>query len=959
LNGEIQVRGARQHNLRNIDVSIPRDKLTVITGVSGSGKSSLAVDVIYGEAQRRLLDSFAGTAGSFIRNAGRPDVDFISGLSPALAIDQRRPGINPRSTVGTMTDIYDYLRLLFASVGRPQCPSCSMPVPTKSVNQITEWILGLPEGADVELNAPVEKKYGETYRFLFDEIRGHGYNRVLIDGIEHHLGDEILLDESTDHDVTLLADRFIVNPARRKAVVQSVKQVTTAAGDGFLQIQLPAFPDSTAADFYRGFACPVHHTVMVKPEPGYFTFNSPESACRTCGGLGSCRRADPRLLVQYPSKSLNGGALIPKIHKPRSKSGLHSILIYSLSKHYGFSLDTPWNELPEQARKSILYGTGGEKILIQQPPDASAKNRLTGQRAVFGGFLNKIEKQYWSWSAQQSAGSRTGRGQELFGTVMLEEICPDCGGHRLKRSRSRVTVEDRNIFQLMDMQISDCLSFFMNGYSDPAADETAGPVLDQIINRLQCLCDLGLGYLNLGRRSDTLSGGEAQRIKISTQISSGLLGMIYVLDEPSIGLHARDNELIIRALKNLRDTGNTVITVEHDLQTIAAADHIIEMGPGAGLNGGSVTVTGSLESVKRSDLSATGRYLRGNSAIPVPEQRRKKSGKKLQIFGAAENNLKKLNITLPLGRLVCVTGVSGSGKSSLVHEIIYKGLKQRTNFRVIPGMYDRFSGDETITDVINMDQTPIGKSSRSNPATYTGLFDRIRKIFTEVNQAQEMGFSSSDFSFNSPDGGRCEECQGKGKVSTHLQFMADIETVCPVCRGKRYKEPILEVTWNGKDIADVLDLSVQEAEDFFTADRYIRGKCKVMNDLGLGYLKLGQSADTLSGGEAQRIKLAGELSKLKPGEHIMYILDEPTTGLHPADISKLLETLNCLIEKGHSVLVIEHHLDVIKCADYVIDLGPEGGSGGGHLVASGTPEELAVCSRSYTGRYLAQVLQLI
>jgi excinuclease ABC subunit A len=950
----IQIRGARENNLQNIDLEIPRDKLIVVTGMSGSGKSSLAFDTIYAEGQRRLLASMSTFAKRFIGQLKKPDVDFVNGLSPVVSIDQKTVGSNPRSTVGTMTDISDYLRMLFATMGTPHCPLCEEALAIRSPHQMMEHLLSLPKGTEVEVRAPVYKIHGEDYDYLFEQIRVNGYRRARINGKPCDLGDHVQLDEDQAHTVEAVIDSFVVGPDIDRQVVTSLEH-GLKLGDGLLgfHITKPRQLGNGQKRFYDGFGCARHRLVAGDMNQAQFTFNDPLGACPTCAGIGTAMRVHPSLLVPDPKRSLNEGAFVTAAmsNSPDSWGGR---LLHSLAAHYGFSLDTPFKDLAAQHVQVLLYGTRGEQFEVLLPPRAKIGQQHAGKKIKFNGIVNQLEHQYRRYRKQ---GMSNAGMDEYLKKVMVEYDCPECSGARLKRARRLVTIGERNLFEIGEMHLAQLLEFLRSIKPTARQRAIAETILREVSTRLELLIAIGLDYLNLNRRSATLSGGESQRIRLSSQIGSGLMGMLYVLDEPSIGLHPKDNVKMIETLKRLRDLGNTVIVVEHDADTIRAADHVVELGPGAGIHGGKIVTEGPLKKILQDGKSLTGQYLSGKKNIAIPAQRRQASGKAIVVRGARQNNLKNIRIEIPLEQLVCVTGASGSGKSSLIHEIVYKRLYSLLyDSRVLAGEHDELIGSEHISDVINVDQSPIGRSSRSNPATYIGFYDAIRTLFSETDQARHRGYTASTFSFN-VKGGRCEECGGEGTITTQLSFMPDVEVLCPTCKGARYNQDTLEVKYQGKSIAEVLDLSIEEGVAFFADQPSIARKIQVLADLGLGYLKLGHPSTILSGGEAQRVKLAGELGKLKRGKHNLYILDEPTTGLHFADIDRLLESLNRLVDHGHSVVVIEHNLDVIKTADHVIDLGPEGGHKGGELIACGTPEEVAACRASYTGKFLAALLR--
>jgi excinuclease ABC subunit A len=948
----IQIQGARENNLQDIDVEIPRDKLTVVTGMSGSGKSSLAFDTISAEGQRRLLASMSTFAKRFVGQLKKPDVDFVNGLSPVVSIDQKTVGSNPRSTVGTMTDISDYLRMLFATLGTPHCPSCGEALAIRTPHQMMEHLLSLPGGTEVEVRAPVHKIHGEDYEYLFELIRVNGYRRARIDGKPCDLGEHIDLDEDRDYTVEALIDTFVVGPGIDQLVVTSLEH-GLKLGDGLLGFHIvkPKQLGRKLRGFYDGFGCARHRLVAGEMQAFQFTFNDPAGACPTCSGLGTAMRVHPSLLVPDPRRTLNEGAFVHAALS-NSRDSWGGRLLYSLAAHYGFSLDVPYQELDYEHIQVLLYGTKGEQFEVLLPPGAKQGQQHAGKKIKFNGVITQLEHHYRQYRKQ---GTSNAGMDEYLKKVMVEYDCPECGGARLKQARRLVTIDGRNLHDVGQMHLADVLAFLKSIHPTARQRTVAETIVREVATRLELLSAIGLDYLSLNRRSATLSGGESQRIRLSSQIGSGLMGMLYVLDEPSIGLHPKDNVKMIETLKRLRDLGNTVIVVEHDADTIRAGDHILEIGPGPGVHGGKVVAEGPLNEILQDGKSLTGQYLSGKKAIHVPGRRRPSGGKALRVRGARHNNLKGIHVEIPLEQFVCVTGASGSGKSSLIHGIVQKRLYSLLHdSRVLAGEHDELTGSEHISDVIDIDQSPIGRSSRSNPATYIGFYDAIRTLFAETDQARRRGFTASTFSFN-VKGGRCEECSGEGSITTQLSFMPDVEVLCPTCKGACYNQETLEVTYQGKNIAEVLDLSVEEGVRFFEGQPAIARKIAVLNELGLGYLKLGHPSTILSGGEAQRVKLAGELGKLRRGKHNLYILDEPTTGLHFADIDRLLQSLNRLVDTGHSVVVIEHNLDVIKTADHVIDLGPAGGHNGGQLIAYGTPEEVAACKASSTGRFLAEL----
>jgi excinuclease ABC subunit A len=950
----IAVQGARVHNLRNVSLELPRDRLIVVTGLSGSGKSSLAFDTIYAEGQRRYMESLSTYAKRFVAQVAKPDVDFVYGLSPVISIEQKTIGSNPRSTVGTMTDIASYLNLLFATIAEPHCPRTGERVSSRTPNQILEAILGLPEGAEVELRAPVFPVYGEELDFVFTEVRKKGCRQMIIDGKRVDLAEELSLEASDVTDMDAVVDRVIAGHKHEKALKAAIA-ATLLVGDGLMQIQVvKGASKSDAERFHKGLCSPTHRFVYGGIEPEYFMFNNPESACRTCGGLGVHKITHPELLVPDPTRSIRGGCFVKEAYKynPDTWDGR---ILYTLSTVLKFSLDAPWEKLPETVRHSILYGLEGRKLRTIAPPESKVERENWDKHEVsFGGIARRIERQYRRYRQRGEANSGM---EEWLDRVMVERTCPDCSGARLRATRLLFTISGKSIHAVGALNFDE-LHSFLGGLKPAGRGAQAGrQVIGEIGRRVELLLGIGLDYLNLNRRSGTLSGGESQRIRLSTQIGSGLMGMLYVLDEPSIGLHPKDNAKMIATLESLRDIGNTVIVVEHDEDTIRAADHIVEMGPGPGVHGGSVVAQGTLDDILKCKASPTGQYLSGRKGIETPSRRRKGTDKTLTVRGAKENNLKSIDVEFPLGKLIAVTGASGSGKSSLINEVLFKALwKRLVDTRTLPGDHDGIDGAEHVHKIVNIDQAPIGRNSRSNPATYIGFYDSIRELFARAPVSIERGYTPGRFSFN-VKGGRCEECQGEGVTTTQLYFMPDVEVTCAVCKGARFSTETLDVTVRGKTITDILNMPVEEGAGFFASEPAISKKIAVLNDLGLGYLTLGQSATTLSGGEAQRIKIAAELSKLQKSKHTMYILDEPTTGLHLADVERLLECLARLVDAGHTVIVIEHHLDVIKTADHVIDLGPEGGHAGGAIVVTGTPEKVAGCKSSYTGNYLQLRLQ--
>jgi excinuclease ABC subunit A len=943
------VQGARVHNLKNVSLEIPRDSLVVVTGLSGSGKSSLAFDTIYAEGQRRYMESLSSYAKRFIAHVAKPDVDFVFGLSPVISIEQKTLTSNPRSTVGTMTDVASYLNLLFATIGEPHCPRTGEPAPSRSATQILEAILSLPEGAEIELRAPVFKIYGEDLDVVFAELRKQGCRRLVIDGTPVDIAEEVPIDQDAVRHMDAVVDRFVVSRTHEKAIKAGIA-ATLLVGDGLLRPHVVGGAGKTAQEkFYAGLCSRTHHFVYGDIGPEFFVFNNPESACRTCGGLGVDKLTHPELLIPDPKRSIRGGCFVREAFKynPDTWDGR---LMYSLSLAVPFSLDVPWLDLHDAARQAILYGIEPRKVLVTSPPEAKVRrDDQEGREVGFHGIARRIERYYRRYRQSGQANSRM---EEWLDKVMVEHTCPDCGGARVRATRLLFTIGGKNLHDVGQLNFDELHTFL--GTIKPAGRgaDAGRHVLKEIRARLELLLGIGLDYLNFNRRSGTLSGGESQRIRLSTQIGSGLMGMLYVLDEPSIGLHPKDNVKMIGTLERLRDIGNTVIVVEHDEDTIRAADHIVEMGPGPGVHGGTVVVQGSLDDLMKCKASPTGQFLSGRRSIAIPPKRRRGNGKVLTVRGARENNLKGIDVSLPLGSLIAITGASGSGKSTLVNEILYKALwKRLVDTRSLPGDHDAVDGMEHVHRVVNIDQAPIGRNSRSNPATYVGFYDAIRDLFAQAPLSVERGYQAGRFSFN-VKGGRCEECQGEGVITTQLYFMPDVEVTCGACKGARFNPETREVTVRGKTIDDVLHMSIEDGVHFFSEEPVIRKKIQVLDELGLGYLTLGQSATTLSGGEAQRVKIATELGTLQRSKHTVFILDEPTTGLHLADVERLLASLHRLVDAGHTVIVIEHHLDVIKTVDHVIDLGPEGGHGGGRVLVSGTPEDIMRCKASHTGRFL-------
>ena len=936
----IIVKGARANNLKNIDVTIPRDKLVVMTGVSGSGKSSLAFDTIYAEGQRRYVESLSSYARMFLGQMDKPDVDYIEGLSPAISIDQKTTSKTPRSTVGTVTEIYDYLRLLWARAGTPHCPNCGKEIRQQTIDQIIDQVLALPEGTRIQVMAPVIRGKKGEHAKVFEDAKRSGYVRARVDGSLYELDEEIKLEKNKKHSIEIIVDRLIIRPDIRQRLTDSVETAAKLSG-GLVIVNL--LREEKDLSFSQNYACEDCGISMEELTPRMFSFNNPFGACPTCTGLGNQLKADPALMIQDGGKSILDGAIQASGWNNIRGDGISRMYFDALSKKYKFSLTEPWNSLSDEAKNIILYGTKGETLELHydQP---RGKGVL---KQAFEGICNNIERRY---KETQSDASR----KELE-ELMSECPCPDCQGRRLRKESLAVTVGEKNIYEFTTLSVEDAL-IWMDGLTLTEQQMLiADRILKEIRSRLGFLKSVGLGYLTLARSAGTLSGGESQRIRLATQIGSSLMGVLYILDEPSIGLHQRDNDKLLATLKNLRDLGNSLIVVEHDEDTMRSADYLIDIGPGAGVHGGQVVAAGTPVEVMANPDSLTGQYLSGKKKIEVPAVRRPGNGKVLKVIGAAENNLRHIDVEFPLGTFTVVTGVSGSGKSSLVNEVLFKRLgAELMRMKVRPGKCDRIEGIEQLDKVVNIDQSPIGRTPRSNPATYTGLFNDIRDLFASTQEAKSRGYGQGRFSFN-VRGGRCEACSGDGLLKIEMHFLPDIFVPCEVCKGRRYNRETLEVRYKGKNIADVLDMTVDEALDFFSALPKLKKRLQTLQDVGLGYVKLGQPSTELSGGEAQRVKLATELSKQATGKTI-YILDEPTTGLHSDDVRKLLEVLQRLVDAGNTVVVIEHNLDVIKCADHLIDLGPEGGDGGGTIVVTGTPEEVAACSASFTGQYLKRML---
>ncbi len=940
MNDRIIIQGARENNLKNVDLTIPRDQLIVFTGLSGSGKSSLAFDTIYAEGQRRYVESLSSYARQFLGQMDKPDVDSIDGLSPAISIDQKTTSKNPRSTVGTVTEIYDYLRLLWARVGIPHCPKCGKEIARQTIDQIVDRVEALGEGTRFIVLSPVIRGKKGEHQKVFEDARKQGFARVRVDGILYDLTEEIKPEKNKKHNIELVVDRLVLKEGLRRRLTDSIETACSHSG-GLVIIELPGTKEELS--FSQNYACEDCSISLTELEPRMFSFNNPAGACPHCSGLGFQLEADPDLVIPDKTKSILDGAIQASGWQSARTDSVFRMYFEALAQKYRFSLNVPFEELSEAAKDVILYGTKGEKLRMTY-------NRGNGMGVLeqpFEGIMNNIARRF---RETQSDAAR----KELE-ECMASAPCPHCGGQRLSDIARAVTVGGMGIMEFCALSVEKELEFMKNLHLEGNMAMIAQQIVREIESRLQFLTDVGLSYLTLNRSAGTLSGGESQRIRLATQIGSSLVGVLYILDEPSIGLHQRDNDKLLATLKHLRDLGNTLIVVEHDEDTMRAADYIVDVGPGAGSRGGEIVATGSLENIVDCERSVTGQYLSGVKKIPVPSRRRAGNGQKLAIHGATENNLKNVDVEIPLGTLTCVTGVSGSGKSSLVCDVLNNTLLGKLNHaRIRPGQCRCIEGLEHLDKVIDIDQSPIGRTPRSNPATYTGLFNDIRDLFASTNDAKVRGYGPGRFSFN-VKGGRCEACSGDGLVKIEMHFLADVYVPCEVCKGARYNRETLEVHYKGKNIAQVLEMTAEEAADFFENLPKIRRKVQTLVDVGLGYVKLGQSSTTLSGGEAQRVKLATELSRVSTGRTI-YVLDEPTTGLHAADVHKLIDVLQELVEAGKTVLVIEHNLDVIKTADHIIDLGPEGGDGGGEVVAAGTPEEVAACEGSYTGRYLKKYL---
>ncbi|HRU97745.1 MAG TPA: excinuclease ABC subunit UvrA [Ruminococcus sp.] len=937
---KIIIKGARTNNLKNIDLELPRDRLIVMTGLSGSGKSSLAFDTIYADGQRRYVESLSSYARMFLGQMEKPDVDSIEGLSPAISIDQKTTSKNPRSTVGTVTEIYDYLRLLYARIGVPHCPKCGRVISQQTIDQMVDAIMALPQGTKLQLLAPIARNRKGQFAKELDSARRSGFVRVRIDGIMYELADEIKLDKNKKHNIEIVVDRIIIKEGIESRITDSLETIFKLT-EGLAVVDVI---DGEEMLFSQNYACPEHNISIGELEPVMFSFNNPMGACPKCMGLGVFRHIDPDLIVPNKELTIEGGAIKASGWNSLDETSIAMMYYRAISKHYGIPLDVPVKELSQEQLDIFLYGTGDTALELTRPKSLGGGKYST----PFEGICNNLSRRYSETSSEYSKNE--------IEECMSEVECPVCKGKRLRDEYLAVTVGDKNISALTDLSVKNALSFFNSVKLSKQEAFIGERIIKEIKERLGFLSSVGLEYLTLSRSSGTLSGGESQRIRLATQIGSSLVGVLYILDEPSIGLHQRDNDKLIATLKRLRDLGNTLIVVEHDDDTMLAADYIVDIGPGAGIHGGSVVFSGTVDKLLKCKDSITGLYLSGKKSIPIPKKRRQGNGNFLTVLGAQEHNLRDIDVKIPLGELVCITGVSGSGKSSLVNEIIYKHLAAKLNrAKIKAGKFRAIEGTENLDKVICIDQSPIGRTPRSNPATYTGVFNDIRTLFAQTPDAKARGYSSGRFSFN-VKGGRCEACEGDGILKIEMHFLPDIYVPCEVCKGKRYNRETLEVHYKGKSIYDVLEMTVDEGVEFFEHLPKIARKLKTLQDVGLGYIKIGQPATTLSGGEAQRVKLSTELSKRSTGKTI-YILDEPTTGLHTADVHKLIDVLQQLTDQGNTVLVIEHNLNVIKVADHIIDLGPEGGDGGGMVVACGTPEEITACKDSYTGQYLKPYLK--
>ncbi len=935
----IIVKGAREHNLKNVDVEIPRDKLVVFTGLSGSGKSSLAFDTIYAEGQRRYVESLSSYARQFLGQMEKPQVDYIEGLSPAISIDQKTTSKNPRSTVGTVTEIYDYLRLLYARIGIPHCPVCGREISRQTVDDIVDSVLELPEGTKIQVMAPIARgKKGQFVKEL-ESAKKDGYVRVRVDGIIYDLSEKIELDKNKKHNIEIVVDRLVVKESIRSRLADSI-ETATGLSNGILLVDVI---DGEEKLYSLDYACPEHGVSIEELEPRMFSFNNPFGACPTCSGLSVFMKPDPNLIVPDKNLSLRQGAIKASGWNNADGGTIAQMYMEGIANKYDFTLDTPFKDIPADGVDAIMYGTKGEKLKLTRRNEYGTGSYMT----AFEGICNNIERRYKETTSDWSRAEL----EQCMSTVK----CPECHGARLRKESLCVTVGGINIDEFANKSIVKAIEFLDSLTLTDREQMIAKLIVKEIKDRLTFLRSVGLGYLTLARSSASLSGGESQRIRLATQIGSSLVGVLYILDEPSIGLHQRDNEKLLNTLRNLRDIGNTLIVVEHDEDTMRAADYIVDVGPGAGIHGGNIVCTGTAEDIMNCKESITGQYLSGRKKIPVPAKRRKGNGKSLKIIGARENNLKNIDAEIPLGEFVCITGVSGSGKSSLINEILYKRLVTELNgAKKVAGAHTDILGIDNLDKVIAIDQSPIGRTPRSNPATYTGVFNDIRDLFASTAEAKARGYKANRFSFN-VKGGRCEACQGDGIVKIEMHFLADIYVPCDVCKGARYNRETLEVKYKGKNIYDVLEMTVEEGLEFFSSIPKIKRKLQTLYDVGLGYVKIGQPATTLSGGEAQRVKLSTELSRRSTGKTV-YILDEPTTGLHTADVHKLIEVLHRLVDNGNSVIVIEHNLDVIKTADWILDLGPEGGDEGGEIIAQGTPEQVAATEGSYTGQYLKKLL---